>query len=219
MNKIFTQIKKQIIKHKTQYLIAFYLFQVLHVSNLQAQEFNQESLYWTVKTRLILTGSSDHSVPAGYMVYSSLSFEPSVARTLTKNLALELNIRIESHEIDSMTVGINEGLALGSVELIPINLIFQYRPFIKGNVLPYLGIGINYSIFWEKSGSLNSTDLSPGFGPSVQLGMDVDLRKNLLLNFQLSWNTLRTDIKSNGSKLANLKIDPLALGIGFGYRF
>jgi outer membrane protein W len=41
----------------------------------------------------------------------------------------------------------------------------------------------------------------------------------VLFNFDLRWNTLQTDIENHGAQLAQIKIDPITLGAGIGFRF
>jgi outer membrane protein W len=39
------------------------------------------------------------------------------------------------------------------------------------------------------------------------------------MNFEIGWNSLQMDILSGGDKISNLKMDPINLGIGLGYKF
>jgi hypothetical protein len=42
---------------------------------------------WTLRTRAVMSGSSTHSDPAGYKVYSGIGVEAAVARELTRALS------------------------------------------------------------------------------------------------------------------------------------
>jgi outer membrane protein len=64
-----------------------------------------------------------------------------------------------------------------------------------------------------------SSYLSPSIAPAVQLGTDVRLSPRLFLNVDLKWNPWRTDIKEGSATLARLRVDPIALGVGVGFRF
>ena len=55
--------------------------------------------------------------------------------------------------------------------------------------------------------------------PPGQLGTDFDLSSRALLNVELTWNRLRADLENGGVRLTRLKMDPLALGFGVGFRF
>jgi outer membrane protein len=185
-----------------------------------AQETTPQNKKWSFQTRIVMIGSSDHSDPKGYMVYSAFAVEPSISRKLTNIFSLELNARTESHEVDiTGNPESVEDIPLGSIELLPVNLLLRATASFKGSFHPYAGAGANFTVCWEKSGSLNSQDLTPAFGYAVALGSDIDISSNILFNVNIGWNTLRTDIKDKEVKVAFLKIDPLSIGLGLGFRF
>ena len=57
---------------------------------------------WSFTTRVLATGSSDHSEPDGFMVYSAFTLEAALRHTLSRSFAAELSIRTESREVDSL---------------------------------------------------------------------------------------------------------------------
>jgi outer membrane protein len=167
-----------------------------------------------------MTGSSDEtkSDPEGYKVYSAFTLDAAVQRRLGSRFAVEVSIRTESREV-SLTSGSGEEAPIGSVEALPMTVLLQYRPTIGDRVRPYVGAGLNLTAVWEKAGALDSTDLSLSFVPAVQIGADVRLSPRVFLNLDLKWNPWRTDIDAEGSQIAHLQIDPLALAVGVGFRF
>jgi outer membrane protein W len=171
---------------------------------------------WTLRTRAFMSGSSTHSDPAGYTVYSGIGVEAGVARQLGRALALELALRTESREVD-VASGTGTDTRLGSLELLPIFLTVQYSP-LAGAFRPYAGAGVNLTVCWEKSGALDDTQVSPSVGPALQAGLDVALSQTLYLNVDVKWNLLRMNITAQGTKLATLEVDPLTLGLGVGVR-
>jgi outer membrane protein len=174
---------------------------------------------WSVRTRAVMSGSSDHSEPDGYTVYSGISLEAGVGWAFHRLFGLELTARTESREIDQATGLDGEDMRLGSVELLPVNLFVQFRPAWWSGVHPYAGAGLNLTVAWEKSGMLDSSDLSPWLGPAVDLGVDVDMGRALFFNLDARWNAYRTDVELDGTRMARLRIDPISLGAGVGARF
>ena len=126
-------------------------------------------------------------------------------------------MRAESREVD-LDRGGAEPEPQGSAELIPVTLTCLYAPRLAGAIRPYAGVGANATFTWEKSGALNSVDLTPEIGPALQLGSDWVLTPRALLNIDVRWNTLRPDLERDGQHLANLRWDTLGLGIGVGVR-
>lgn len=164
-----------------------------------------------------MSGSGGHSDPAGYKVYSGIGVEAAVSREVSRLFAVELTVRTESREID-VDQGTGSDARLGSIELVPLTLTLAYFPPLGGTFRPYLGAGVNLTMCWEKSGSLDNTQLSPSVGPALQVGLDIALSPVLFFNADVKWNLLRTDISDGGAKVAALKIDPLTLGVGIGVR-
>jgi outer membrane protein W len=126
-------------------------------------QIERPSQSWAFTTRAIVTGSSDHSDPPGYQVYSAFTLEAALPRSIGRSFAAELTIRTESREVDSL-VSSGENTRLGSLELLPIDLLLQYRPKMKGRMHPYAGAGVNLTGAWEKSGVLDSVDMAGSLG-------------------------------------------------------
>ena len=187
-------------------------------TRIAAQDRASDAPAWTFTTRLLATGSSDESEPAGYKVYSAITLEASLRRTLSRVLGAELTVRTESREVDSL-VPTGEDHRLGSLELLPLNLLLQLRLPTSGRLRPYAGAGVNLTVAWEKSGELDSTDMPASVAPAVQLGADWELSPTALLNLDLRWNGMTADLENGGAPLASLKMDPISLGVGVGFRF
>jgi outer membrane protein W len=183
-----------------------------------AQDRTPDTNPWTFSTRLIATGSSDESEPPGFKVYSAFTLEAALRRSLGHHLAAEATIRTESREVDSL-VTVGEDQRLGSLELLPVNLLLQFRVPTHGRLEPYVGAGVNLTVAWEKSGALDSVDMAGSVGPALQVGADWALSSRALLNLDIRWNTLTADLDNDGARLASLKVDPLSLGLGVGFRF
>lgn len=182
-----------------------------------AQDGDGLSRPWTLRTLAHMTGSSSHSEPDGYTVYSSIGLEAGIRRDLSRLFAAELFIAFESREVD-LTDSEGRESSLGSLEALPVNLLLQFHPAWKGSVHPYVGVGANFTVFWEKTGALNSDDVSPSFGPALQLGTDFDLSPSTVFSVDVKWNLLETDIEEDGTRMATLEIHPMSFGLGVGVR-
>ena len=136
---------------------------------------------------------------------------------LTDNLALELIAATAEHEVQA-TTGPTD---LGSVWLLPPTLLLQYHFPMGNGVKPYLGAGINYTIFYNVDDPAGlDVEYDDGFGWALQAGLDVDLTGNWFANFDVKKLFLSTDASiNNGAITADVDIDPWIVGAGIGYRF
>ena len=113
------------------------------------------------------------------------------------------------------------GVDLGDVWILPPTLLLQYHFTPKDQFRPYVGAGINYTIFYgEDSGAVTSIDYEDNFGYALQAGMDYDLGNQWVFNIDVKKLWLNTDVSINGGAItADVDLDPWIFGTGFGYRF
>ncbi len=173
---------------------------------------------WLFATRFVLSGTSHDSDPEGYTIYSGLSIEGALRRDIGSRFSAELSLRSESREVDRDTGGV-KAEPLGSLEVLPVTLVLQFRPWTGGRFRPYVGAGVNLSVVWEKSGFLDSYDVDPYVGPAFQFGVDVALGASAVLNLDVRFTTLTADINHGDDDFAEVKIDPMMFGIGAGFSF
>jgi outer membrane protein len=57
------------------------------------------------------------------------------------------------------------------------------------------------------------------FGGALQVGVDIPLSGNMVLNFDVKKAYLGTDVSAGGVKAGSFKVDPLLVGLGIGWRF
>ena len=207
--------KKSKFRTKTRILLVLNL--LISISAFSEDTLQTQSS-WSFQTRIVMTGSSDISEPVGYTVYSAFSIEPTLTHRISSRFSVAFNVRTESHEVDFKDSTENE-IPLGSIELLPLNLFLQFDLIHSAKARMYIGAGANLTFCWEKSGELNSSDLTPSLGPALHLGTDLNISKAIFMNLNIGWNSLKMDIESAGTIVSNLKMDPINLGIGLGYKF
>jgi outer membrane protein len=217
--RIVTMIEKTFLKILAGWILPVWVcFILAGVDSVYAQNSVTTRGDWQFKSRLVLSGNSDESEPVGFKAYSGLAIEAGVKRQLGRILAAEISLRTESREIDRERTP-DPAERLGSIEMAPVTVTMQYCPSSSGRFHPYFGVGANLTLTWEKSGVLDSLDVAPQVGPAIQLGFDYNLNEKAAINADLRWNTLNPEIKLAGERFAKLKINPIALGVGVGFRF
>ncbi len=142
--------------------------------------------------------------------------EVDISYFFTPNFAAELILTYPQKQDVSSTA---HGGKIGTLKHLPPVLSLQYHFLPEGQIRPYVGAGINYTRF-------SSVDLPAGlsieknsFGPSFQAGVDIEISKGVFLNVDVKKTYIRTDLKSGGTNLGTIKVDPMLFGIGIGYRF
>jgi outer membrane protein len=116
------------------------------------------------------------------------------------------------------------GTNIGTLKHLPPTLTMQYHFTGLGAIKPYVGAGLNYTHFSNVSFYPSVAALSPSiskhsWGLALQVGADYAIAKNTYLNIDVKKVKIASDIRSAGTKIGELKIDPWLVGVGIGWRF
>ncbi|MDM7983883.1 MAG: OmpW family outer membrane protein [Maricaulis sp.] len=112
---------------------------------------------------------------------------------------------------------------LGDVTLLPPTLTVHYHFNPEGAVRPYAGAGVNFTHFFDESlpsgSALTTIDYDNSFGFAVQAGIDFDMGNDWFFNVDAKYIDINTDVTIDGAITADVDIDPIVVGLGFGRRF
>lgn len=115
------------------------------------------------------------------------------------------------------------GPKVASTKHLPPTVSFQYHFAPEGLFQPYVGLGVNYTYFFDEktSGALEGTKLSldGSWGFAGQVGFDFMLNEKWFLNVDARYIQIETDAKLDGAPLGKVKIDPWVYGAHVGFRF
>ena len=159
---------------------------------------------------------------------SNLSFSNSVIPELDISYFFNDNIAAELVLGTTRSTVHGEGTisalgAVGKTWLLPPTLTLQYHVTSLGAFRPYVGAGVNYTLFYNQSGkSAESLDVKNTFGVAFQAGFDYMLDQHWGLNVDVKKLILRPDFDANvgGSHVSGkANLDPLLIGTGITYRF
>lgn len=203
-----------------------------------AQPAYAEAGDWQVRLRGILVAPNEKSgdiLPAfpGQKVQVGNSFMPEVDVTyfVSDNLSLELIAATTKHEIAGVSGATGAIGKLASTWVLPPTLTVQYRPLPGGKVHPYVGAGVNWSLFYAEDASKGleaavgktNVHLSSSWGVAAQAGVDIDLNERMFLNLDVKWIDMDTKARltttAAGVQRVKVGIDPLVFGAGLGIRF
>jgi len=132
------------------------------------------------------------------------------------HVGIELILATSRHTVTS-DVG-----KLGSVGVLPPTLLVQYHFNPHGKIRPYLGAGLNYTLFYNDDLHAGGQPVSIGnhsFGGALQAGVDVQVARNLFVNFDVKQLWMRTSATLAGQPLGTLRINPVVVGVGVGMKF
>ncbi len=172
---------------------------------------------WLVRARAVnLAMENKDSTGLGLTVNDKTIGEVDVSYFFNKNVAAELILTLpQSQNVYS------NGSAIGSFKHLPPTLTLQYHFTDIQGFKPYVGAGINYTKITGDNVASGAYHLdSESYGAAFQAGVDVPLTKQVSLNFDVKKVYIKTDVyNTSGVSQGTLKLDPLLVGVGVGYRF
>ena len=135
----------------------------------------------------------------------------------TPNLGLEVLAALPfEHDISL------NGAKAGSTKHLPPTFTLQYH-FDGETVSPFIGAGVNYTLFFDQqtSGPLAGAELDLGnsWGLAAHAGVDFRLADNRAIRLDVRWMDIDTDVSVNGADVGTVKIDPLVYGVAYVWTF
>lgn len=183
---------------------------------------------WLMRARILGIVADDSSsditlIGGNAEVDDSLTLDLDFTYFITNNLATELTLAVSNHDVSAVGTAVGD-VELGDVWLLPPTLTVQYHFLPDGQFRPYVGAGINYTIFFSADEGDVADDISykDGFGFALQAGFDIGLNENWALNFDVKkiWLGTDVDVTALGTVVsADVDIDPWLFGFGVAYRF
>jgi outer membrane protein len=148
--------------------------------------------------------------------------EFDVSYFFTKNIAAELVLTYPQQV--NITAGSGNS-NIGKISALPPSLLLQYHFTDLGAIKPYVGAGINYTIFGNRQNFpalANSVQVDQNsVGVVGQIGADYMFDKNWGLNLDVKYATMSTNVTtvSGGTNLGKLTLNPWMPAVGVTYKF
>ena len=170
---------------------------------------------------------------SGERVSVNNSFMPEVDVTymVADHWGLELIAATTKHSASGRTGTTGSIGKLASTWVLPPTLTVQYHPLKNGPVRPYVGAGVNYTLFYSEDASegleaavgKTRVRMSDSVGWAAQAGLDLDIGRNLFLNLDVKYididTTARLDTTAAGTQRVRINLNPFVFGAGVGMRF
>lgn len=175
---------------------------------------------WQVRGRIINVmpqESSTVNIGGEAKVSDRLAPEVDISYFINDNVAFELIAATTKHNLKH-----SSGAALGSTYVLPPTLTAQYHFTPDKQFSPYVGAGLNYSMFYKEDTAAGFSDLEVegGIGYALQAGFDYWVDDHWGANLDVKKLFLNIDTKlNNGGVTADVDLDPLIVGAGVSYRF
>lgn len=186
---------------------------------------------WQIRVRALYVvpedGGSVNGIPGSDLSYSnSVVPELDITYYFTKNIAAELILGVTPHDVN----GAGAIAPLGQVAkvwLLPPTLTLQYHFTDFGAFKPYVGAGVNYTVFFNqdvKNPAFQSIDVHDAWGFALQAGFDWMIDRHWGFNVDVKKLFLQPSfslVTAGGAATltGGADLDPWIFGTGITYRF
>ena len=183
-------------------------------------------------TTVATTALAGTVLPGGVLTVDNNTIpELDISYYVTKNIAVELILATGTrHDVSiAKNTGTLGNQNLGSVNLLPPTLTAQWHFNPDQTIDPSVGAGLKYTHSFDRS--LKTTGGLPihidqnMFGVVAQAGVDVNLGSGWLINADVKYVKMNTDVKLSTTggatwvKIDDLDINPWVFGVGVGKKF
>jgi outer membrane protein len=168
------------------------------------------------------SGSVDGVAGSDLSYSDSVIPELDITYYLTDNIAAELILGTTYANIygEGSLAGVGK---VGKTWVLPPTLTLQYHFTDFGAFKPYVGAGVNYTMFYSQKGDAASDlDVKNSFGTALQVGADYMVNEHWGVNFDVKKLFLKADFDATigGTDYSGkAKLDPWLIGAGVTYRF
>ncbi|MFK8249945.1 OmpW/AlkL family protein [Ancylobacter terrae] len=182
---------------------------------------------WQIRLRVLGVipdgGGHVNGVPGSDLDYSSAIVpELDITYYFTDNFAAELILGVTPHDIDG--AGTLAGLGqIGSTWLLPPTLTLQYHFTDFGAFKPYVGAGVNYTVFFSQDAdAAQAIHVKNTFGWALQAGFDYMIDRHWGINVDVKKLFLEPDfsvVVDDTYLTGKADLNPWIIGAGVTYRF
>ncbi|MGQ3486566.1 OmpW/AlkL family protein [Roseovarius pacificus] len=155
----------------------------------------------------------------------NLSVDDNVRPTLTFEYFVADNIGVEvlaawpfEHTVSHPALG-----DIVKTKHLPPTISVNYHFTNKSSVTPFVGVGVNYTTFWDDNaiGLLTGTPVSldDSWGIALHAGLDFKLTERSSLRTDIRWIDIDTDVTVGGADIGTVSIDPLVVGVSYVMKF
>jgi len=129
----------------------------------------------------------------------------------------------QKQQVTVMQSALGGPVNIGSFKHLPPTITVKYGFMPQAAIRPYLGAGVNITYISDVNlavPTVGRLDLDHwSVGPAVQGGLDWKIADHWYANLDVKWAMIRSDVKFDGTKISEARIDPILAGVGVGYRF
>ncbi|MCB5410122.1 OmpW/AlkL family protein [Pseudogemmobacter faecipullorum] len=108
---------------------------------------------------------------------------------------------------------------IGETKHLPPTLSVNWHIPTGGALTPFLGLGVNYTKFFEERSGLGQLKIKDSFGLAATIGVDYAISDKSALRADLRYIDIDSDVYLDGAYIGKTSVDPLVTSISYVMKF
>tara|TARA_B100002003_G_C14151023_1_gene553622 strand:- start:1439 stop:2164 length:726 start_codon:yes stop_codon:yes gene_type:complete len=159
----------------------------------------------------------DNSADLGGGARVQIEDDTQLGLTFTYMISSQIGLEVLAATPFTHEVKIDGMGKVGEVSHLPPTVSLQYYPMSPESAIqPYVGVGINYTFFFDEKDAVNHVDRSTGAAFSVGANYNID--DNWMANVAV-WKIDLDATAQTALDAVDLHVDPWVVLVGGGYKF
>lgn len=151
--------------------------------------------------------------------------DDNIRPTLTFEYFIADNLGIEvlaawPFEHDVQLFGVGDVI---STKHLPPTVSLQYHFTNSSRITPFVGIGVNYTHFWDETGTGVlagvPVSLDDSWGVAAHAGIDFAISERGSIRTDIRWIDINTSATVGGVPIGSVSIDPIVIGAAYVLKF
>ena len=164
----------------------------------------------------VVAPKSDNGTLAGAAATVDNGTRPSI----TVEYFIRDNLGIELLGALPFKHGINlNGAYAAETKHLPPTISLNWHFPTGGALKPFVGLGLNYTAFFEERMAGHELKIEDSFGVAAHLGADWALDDKRAMRFDLRYIDIDADVTLDGAPIGKVEVDPLVAGISYVMKF
>ncbi len=156
----------------------------------------------------------------GTLAGAAATVDDNARPSITVEYFIRDNLGIELLGALPFKHGINLGGAhVGETKHLPPTISLNWHFPTGGALKPFVGLGLNYTTFFEERSPLGVLKIKDSFGLAAHLGADWALDDSRAVRFDLRYIDIDSDVTLDGANIGKVEVDPLVAGISYVMKF
>ena len=143
---------------------------------------------------------------------------------IANNVGVELLAAIPFHHDFTLNDANGKEIYTGKTQHLPPTLSLQYHfddYNLPMNVKPFVGVGVNYTMFFKEKANVAGTELKlkDSVGVAGHIGLDIPFAATESFRIDARYMDIKTDATLNGTDIGEIDISPWVYGVAFVKQF